>query len=308
MEPSLVTMEHSARSGAHEHFRQLRLSALARRGLSPRECLIIRRDGRRLYALRFADGENPALFVHGGVGNTAEWADVLPLVTGPVVMIDTPGFGLSDPVGSECTDWGSACAVWLLDVADALGAPRLSLVGGSMGGYAAISFAAAHPERVERLILAGSAGGLFRDIGIFLRLWTVPGIGRAVAHLPLRDVEAVRRRMFGHYVGDPAVIADDLLRVALAGVNLPNARANSRAVIRSVADFKGWKPEARAEDRLAAADVPTTFVWGDTDVHAAPEVAHRLAARLTDASVVIVPGAGHIPHLDHPDALAAVLG
>ncbi|RBP66199.1 pimeloyl-ACP methyl ester carboxylesterase [Brevibacterium sanguinis] len=307
MEASLSVLDDSAWSGEHQHFRQLRLAVFADRGLAPREHQFIRRDGRRLYALSFGEGEHPTLFVHGGVGNSAEWADVVGLVPGLVVVVDTPGFGLSEPVASPDIEWGPACAEWLLDVCDALGVSRLRIVGGSMGGYAAIHFAAAHRHRVESLTLAGSAGGLFADIGTFLRLWTVPGLGRLVAQLPMRDIDAVRRHMFGHYVSDASTIAEDLLRLALAGVNLPGARTHSRAVIRSVATVRGWKPSARAEDQLVSADVPTTFVWGDHDVHASPETAHDLAARLTDARVVVVPGAGHIPHLEQPKVLAAAL-
>lgn len=49
---------------------------------------------------------------------------------------------------------------------------------GSMGGFFAIAFAAAHPHRVRRLILSGSPGGLFQRIGLLLQLWATPGSAR----------------------------------------------------------------------------------------------------------------------------------
>ncbi|WP_324014445.1 alpha/beta hydrolase [Microbacterium sp. JZ37] len=305
MDPALAPVGQHAFGGRLERFRLLRRELFARRGLELDEHQVIRRDGSRIHLLSSGGGDDEVtVFVHGGVGNSAEWADVAPRVTGRVAIVDTPGFGLSDPLPSPIDDWGRACASWLLDVVDAIGAARVRLVGCSMGGFAAIRFAAAHPDRVTGLTLAGSAGGLFADIGLFLRLWTVPGVGKAVSRLPLRDPEAVRRRMFGPYVADPARIADDVLAVALAGVNLPGAREASRAVIRSVADARGWKPAARVDALLVAADVPTAFVWGDADIHASPDVARALAAQMSAARVVVVPAAGHIPHLDHPDAVA----
>lgn len=307
MDPVLAPVERSAYRDADERFRRLRRGLFERRGLAVDERQVIDRGGRRIHLLVAGTGEPLTLLVHGGVGNTAEWADVVPHISGTVAIVDTPGFGLSEPHRSPIRDWGQACASWLLDVVDALGVPRARVVGCSMGGFAAIRFAAAHPDRVAGLTLAGSAGGLFADVGLFLRLWTMPGLGRAIAHLPLRDLEAVRKQMFAHYVGEPARIADDILSVALSGVNLPGARDASRAVIRAVADARGWKPEERVDELLVAAGVPTTFIWGDADVHASPDAARALAARMPDARVLLLPGAGHIPHLDHPEAVAAAI-
>lgn len=292
---------------AHREFRERRAAVFARRGFVAREGHLPRRDGRRIHVLNAGQGDVPTVLVHGGVGDTAEWAPVAPLLHGRVVVVDMPGFGLSEPPAAGYADWGATCAAWLLDVVDGLGVERIQLVGGSMGGYAAINFAAAHPDRIQHLVLAGSAGGLFTDIGMFLRLWTVPGLGKLVSNLPLRDIEAVRTRMMAPYVGEPSAIPDDLLSVALSGVNLPDARKNRRDMIRSVATLSGWKPELRVDEHLVQADVPTTFVWGDLDSHATPDVAHGLAARMRDASVVVVERAGHLPHIEYPEALAHVL-
>jgi pimeloyl-ACP methyl ester carboxylesterase len=64
--------------------------------------------------------------------------------------------------------------------------------------------------------------------------------------------------------------------------------------------LSGWS-------RLAALEVPVLFVWGEHDQLAPVEAAHDLAQRMPDAKVTTIEDAGHIPHLDQPDAAAAAI-
>ena len=301
---TLTAVDADALGAAQARFRRLRLDAFRSRGFNAHEHYVVCRDGRRVYTLVAGEGACPTLLVHSGVANTAEWAPLAPLLGGRVIVPDTPGFGLSERPAAGYSDLAALSANWIREVADALHAERLNIVGCSLGGYAAICFATTYPERANRLVLSGSAGGLFQDIGTFLKLWTLPGIGKLVSNAPMRNINAVRKLMLGPYVGDPESLPDDLLEVALAGVNLPGSRSTSREIIRSIANRRGWKPEHRAEDLLAGSDIPTTFVWGDHDVHAQPAVAAALANRMHNATVALIPGAGHIPHLDHPNDVA----
>jgi 4,5:9,10-diseco-3-hydroxy-5,9,17-trioxoandrosta-1(10),2-diene-4-oate hydrolase len=57
-------------------------------------------------------------------------------------------------------DYRSAAADWVLDLVESIEAERIDLVGNSMGGYFAMAFAIAHPERVRRLVLLGAPVGL----------------------------------------------------------------------------------------------------------------------------------------------------
>jgi pimeloyl-ACP methyl ester carboxylesterase len=236
---------------AQRTFRRARIDAFASRGFDVSEAWVARPDGGRTYLLCAGEGDCPKVLVHAGIGNTADWAPLAPLLGGRVVIADTPGFGVSDAPGGGYSNFGEVSARWILEVIEGIGADRVDLVGCSMGGYGAINFAAAHPEHVRRLVLSGSAGGLFCDIGRFLKLWTIPGLGRAVSNVPMRNIETVRTRMFGPYVADPTALPDDLLEVALIGMNLPGARTSSRAIVRSVATHRGWRPDMRVDDLLA---------------------------------------------------------
>ena len=107
-----------------------------------------------------------------------------------------------------------------------------------MGGFFAIAFAAAHPERVRRLVLSGAAGGLFPQPGLFLQLWATPGIGALISKVQFRDTETLRRRAFGSYLVHPERVAADLLDVALLGINLPGTADTNRAILQAVATIR----------------------------------------------------------------------
>ena len=62
------------------------------------------------------------------------------------------------------------------------------------------------------------------------------------------------------YVARTAVterVTADLLDVALLAINLPSTADTNRAILRAVATIRGWRPELRGDDALAALAVPT---------------------------------------------------
>lgn len=100
----------------------------------------------------------PAVLLHGFAGDLLTWQYVLtPLAAGRrVVAVDLPGHGGSTlDVGDGCVD---AFAPWLLRFLDALDAPRVHLIGHSMGGAVALEAARRAPGRVASLSLIASAG------------------------------------------------------------------------------------------------------------------------------------------------------
>jgi pimeloyl-ACP methyl ester carboxylesterase len=292
---------------AREQFERLRLGAFARRGFAAEGRWIPDRTGRETYALVNGDGLCPTVLVHGGVGNTIEWADIAARLDGPLVIPDRPGFGLSHAHDYRRVDYRTDAARWLLELTDGLGAEQIDLVANSMGGFFAIAFAAAHPERVRRLILSGSPGGVFPRLGLFLQLWATPGIGALISRIKFRDTETLRKRAFGGLLVHPDRLATDLLEVALAGINLPGTAETNRAILQNVATLRGWRPDTRLDDPLAALEVPTLFAWGAKDQLAPSNVGRDLAKRMSNAQLTVIEDAGHIPHIDQPDAVATAV-
>jgi pimeloyl-ACP methyl ester carboxylesterase len=290
-----------------DRFEQLRFAAFTDRGFAGEGRRIPDRAGGESYALIGGDAPCPTVLLHGGVGCTIEWAEIAARLDGSVVIPDRPGFGLSDPHDYHRLDYRADAARWLADLTHGLGVAQIDLVAGSMGGFFAIAFAAAHPKRVRRLILAGAPGGVFQRIGLFLQLWATPGIGALISRINFRDTETLRKRMFGGYLVHPDRLPADLLEVALAGSNLPGTSETNRAILQAVATVRGWRPEMRLDDTLAALELPTLFVWGEHDQLAPADLARDLTHRMPNAQLAVIPDAGHIPHIDQPDAVAATI-
>src|SRR5512139_1055710 len=105
----------------------------------------------------------PLLLLHGAGSNSGSWAGYMPAYAARfrVFAVDLPGeAGKSSP---ERPDWrGPAFTEWLEDVLDGLELASARVMGISQGGWTALKFAVAHPQRVERMVLV-SPGGIVRD-------------------------------------------------------------------------------------------------------------------------------------------------
>ncbi|OYZ43671.1 MAG: hypothetical protein B7Y31_03415, partial [Novosphingobium sp. 16-62-11] len=116
-------------------------------------------DGTRLRLRDTGPRDGPAVILLHGFGASLEtwegWARPLS-ARYRVIRFDLPGFGLTgaDPTG----DYSDARAVQLMaGLMDQLGVARASVIGNSLGGRIAWTFAAQQPDRVERLVLCDTA-------------------------------------------------------------------------------------------------------------------------------------------------------
>jgi pimeloyl-ACP methyl ester carboxylesterase len=103
--------------------------------------------------------ERPIIASHGWLDNAGSFSLLAPLLPGSeIVALDLAGHGMSGPRSAD-----SAYNLWqdvgdLLDVADAMGWQRFTLLGHSRGAGISMLFAGTFPERVDKLILL--EGGL----------------------------------------------------------------------------------------------------------------------------------------------------
>lgn len=106
------------------------------------------------------DGEGePVVLLHGFTGSTATWKDLAEslAVAYQVIRIDLPGHGRTKTPGGRSMD---ACIRDLKGLLESIGVDCFHLVGYSMGGRTALSFAANYPEMVETLVLESASPGL----------------------------------------------------------------------------------------------------------------------------------------------------
>ena len=117
---------------------------------------------------------------------------------------DLVGFGFTEKPPDDYSP--SLFTGFIHDFMSALGIERASLVGHSLGGGIALQYVLAFPSRVEKLVLAASAG-LGLETSWPLRLSTLPFVGPWVLHPTRRILSAFFRRI----VYDPAVIDRDFV-------------------------------------------------------------------------------------------------
>jgi pimeloyl-ACP methyl ester carboxylesterase len=243
------------------------------------------------------------VLLHGLASDSETWDRALVALAARgvrAIALDLLGHGRSDkPVSAYLLD---DFADSLLAFLDALEVPAATLCGHSLGGAVAVHFGAAHPARVERLILV-SAGGLGREVHPVLRAAALP-IAPAVLDLALRP--RLRR-----YYASPRVhrvlrlTPDNLtnLRRASRALGSQDGRAAFFAALRGVIE-PGGQRGSFIEMRKLAAHVPTMLVWNSGDPVIPVAHARAAHAHLPGSKLVIFESTGHEPHRRNAERFA----
>jgi pimeloyl-ACP methyl ester carboxylesterase len=253
----------------------------------------------------------PVLFVHGANTSGASWATLASRLDGfRRIVLDRPGTGLSDPLprkvdAATVRGYGETL---LIDVLDALDLPTAHVVATSFGGFVALQTAAAHPDRVGRMVqFSWPAGAPAVHVPATMRLMTFPLVGRLLTSVPSTEWSVrMTFRGIGHgpSLDDGRITVQDLatyLALLRSTDTLRNERAMGRALLSPRAGSRGF---SLPDEVLAAIRTPTHFIWGERDPFGGPDIARQVVARIPNATLEIVPGAGHAPWLDALDRCA----
>lgn len=288
-------------------FEQSRMELFARHGFNASAEWLGDREGRRTAAIAGGSGAATTLLVHGAISDAGEWALVAPHLDGHLVAVDWPGAGLTPPCDIRTLGIRRFAVEWLDSVIDAVGHP-VRIIGSSTGGYFALLYALAHPEKVDRVVQVGSPPGLTTKTPFMIRLFATPVVGRALLGQQPKDAEANRKQVFSNLVADPDRIPVDMLEADLAAMSLPGAAQHAydfcRALVNPLTGLR--KKNLLSDDELSALAVPTCFLWGSKDNFLEPSAA---APRLDLADAVttqIVQGAGHLMTVEVPEQIAAM--
>lgn len=303
-----------------DDFDRMQRRLYAQRGLAATSRTVELRDPPvRVHVTEVGRGD-PVILVHGGNSVAASW---LPLVERladrfHLVLPDRPGCGMTGPFDYRGVDLRRHGAAFIAGLMDGLGLDRAALAGNSMGGYFALAFAIAHPERVSRLVLLGEPAGSSERAPLFHRLVGTRGLNTvlyATALRPPRDAAGLRRG-WGRaaLVVDADRVPEDLAECLAAGTRLPGATRSWTTMVERVFVPPGrglFARELRATralgPELGAITCPVVLLWGSQDPLGAPAVGRELAERMPDARLIKVPDAGHLPWIDQPDLCADVV-
>ncbi|MDD4050408.1 MAG: 2-succinyl-6-hydroxy-2,4-cyclohexadiene-1-carboxylate synthase [candidate division Zixibacteria bacterium] len=233
-------------------------------------------------------GRPPLLFLHGFMGDGRVWLPTMNQLQDVVysVALDLPGHGNTEADLAHL-DFGNLAETVAAFVYDHFDRPAV-LVGYSLGGRVALHAALSHPDRFRGLVLESASAGIEDKDERLQRLEQDEATAAKLCATDMRSflTEWYQQPLFSSL--RPETVAgiidrkahNDPLRLAEVVVKLSPGRQSSL-----------W-------DRVSAWNKPALIVAGELDEKYRAQ-ATRLAGQMKRSSLQIVPGAGHIVHLEN---------
>jgi len=250
-------------------------------------------DGLDVHYYTAGQGE-PVVVIHGGGGDARTWWDNITELSKQYTVYapDLPGYGGSQPLDGEY--FIPELSEFLDKFAANLGLENFNLVGHSLGGGIALSFALKSPHRVKKLVLVSSLC-LGREIAFWVRLLSIPALLRSVGALSLAVLKGMKWLIM--HLLNPAQI---IMPLSPASVYVGG----------SITTFK--QQSLVLENRLSEVRVPTLLVWGAKDPIVPVRHAYAAARAIPDCQVKVFENRGHNVHRDElrqfSDTLNGFLG
>jgi pimeloyl-ACP methyl ester carboxylesterase len=241
----------------------------------------------------------PIVLIHGSMGSLHMWEGWARELSDKarLISVDLPGHGLTGawPRDEYTID---AYADFVEVLVDALNLDRFVLVGHSMGGAVAWTFAATRPDRVSQLILIDAAGypRAASDVPLPIRLARMPVIGDIGIYF---KPERLVRRSLTEVYADPAMVTPERIR---RYAELQRFPGNREATLQRARTQEPLDPTP-----LRRLDVPTLIIWGGKDLWVPTADAFRFQNDIKGAELEIFAGLGHNPMEEDPKATAAAV-
>jgi pimeloyl-ACP methyl ester carboxylesterase len=246
----------------------------------------------------------PLLLVHGLMTSAYSWRYVASSLARHyrVIAIDLPGAGRSG-APSGLSQSPQRLAAVLDAFVQALGLKKTYVVGNSMGGYVALWWSLAHPERFERLLIMHSPG--FPEPRLYaLHAILSSGLSKPLFRWLTRDHEQFALDNV-HYRNESLKSREETREYA-RWTSTPERLELFRRNLLETMDpwtMRGLPAAVeaqRAERRL----VPMRLLWSRADPLVSPKFGPRYQLLLPEAELVWIEDTSHFMHVDTPEAAA----
>jgi pimeloyl-ACP methyl ester carboxylesterase len=230
----------------------------------------------------------PLVLIHGYPLDHTIWEPIVPLLVNDfdLILPDLRGFGESDAPKTEYTM--SDLAADVAGLLDRLGIEKAAIVGHSMGGYVALTFAHDYPRRMLGLGLVSS---------------------QALADPPERKTARYQEaeHVLAHGVKDVAegmsvkLTANASLQTSLKALIMRQRPEGLAEALRTMAERPDSTPF------LAEFDFPVSIVHGLADALIPVDRAREVRAAVKKGYLVEIDGVGHMPMVESPQKTAEAL-
>ena len=270
-------------------------------------------DGLSLFARDYPGADGPArlpvVAIHGLTRNSADFDAIAPLIARSgrrVLALDVRGRGRSDRAADPMTYQPAVYAKDVLGLLEAAGVERAVFLGTSMGGLITMAIAALKTRVVAAAILndigpAVSPEGLARIAAYSGQPVETPTWAAAADYA--RRINAVAFPDYGD--ADWDAFARRIFKEGTEGSPILNYDPDISVPIRA-AGAKALVPNLWPSFRRLARKRPTLLIRGGTSDLLGPDIAARMQKAAPDMRYAEIPGVGHAPMLDEPEAKAAI--
>jgi pimeloyl-ACP methyl ester carboxylesterase len=239
-----------------------------------------------LYSSIFDDGalsQPPVILLHGAGSTRLCWPSVIRRLPGQkIIALDLPGHGRSEGVALQSV---AEYADVVLNFMREMGIYKASLVGHSLGSAIALHMAVYEPDRVANLGII-SGGAVLNIPANILTAFSNPTTFKE----GLAQLEQV---LFGPSATD----------------NLKKQVGDTLQNMRQGVLYGDWLACASFDlhDAVKQITAPTWIIAGDHDKLTPPYQSRYLADQIKNATLQLVPGAGHMLFLEAPEAVSSGL-
>ncbi|HEY1916021.1 MAG TPA: alpha/beta hydrolase [Streptosporangiaceae bacterium] len=246
-----------------------------------------------------AAGDGPAVvLLHSGVCDRRMWDPQWPVLAAAgyrVVRCDLRGYGDTPPATERYSD-----AADVSDLMDALGLDQVAFIGSSYGGKVSLEVAALHPDRVAALALLCSARP---ELASLAGETPYGGPGPELMAFGAQEDELLE-------AGDVEGAVDLNVRTWLGPEASDRVREQVHDMQRHAFGLQLTAEDVERDDPevdLSAIHAPSLVVSGGRDLADFRQIAVELSGLLAGASHVELPWAGHLPSLERPADVTAML-
>ena len=252
----------------------------------------------QVHFLECGQGE-AVVMIHGGNSFAASWAPLIKPLSRHfhLYLPDRPGCGLSDKLNYRGIDFRQHSVAFVKSFLDVAGLRQPSLVGNSMGGYFALAFALAYPERVHKVAIIGAAPLINDAMPIPHRLLSVPGLNRWI----WSRISARRTPLRALYA-QPQNLRPEVSICARVGGGLPGAVESWLTMVEEIGSLMGFNRRFSIKEEMHSLRVPTLFIQGDKDGLGTVASVQSVQSNMSDARIEIIRNAGHLPWYDEPES------
>jgi pimeloyl-ACP methyl ester carboxylesterase len=257
----------------------------------------------------------PALYVHGLGGSSANWTDLAGLLAHRLdgQAIDLPGFGRSDPAQRYSLAAFANRVIRWIEYADR---GPVHLFGNSLGGSISVRVAATRPDLVRTLTLISPAMPFLdarRSVhGRMVPFLLIPRVERLAARrMATIPPDELARQILELCFADPTRIAEQRLAEAVEEARVRYAvpwyaDAYIRTLRALVGSFlRAYLPGSGSLWRLARrVTAPTLVIGGALDRLVDVRVAPQVARAIPDSRLLMLDGVGHVAQMEVPDLVA----